>query len=90
MTGRSFTIDLTEDQARIVAEIAGAHGMKPDAVLIEAIGHGLAMIVAGVNDDDLIEPWDRPEPNPKRKRRGKVPLPTGGKGDSDMGDDIPF
>jgi hypothetical protein len=90
MTGSSFTVDLTEDQARIVAEIAEAHGMTPDAVLIEAIGHGLAMIVSGVNDDDLIEPWDRPEPNPKRKRRGRVPPPTEGKGDSDMGDDIPF
>ncbi|TLU70551.1 hypothetical protein [Lichenicoccus roseus] len=91
MAAQSFTVELTEDQARIVPEIAEAHGIKPDAVLIEAIGHGLAMIVAGVNEDELVEPWDRPEPNPpKRKQRGKMPSLTGGKGDSDMGGDIPF
>ena len=91
MAARSFTVELTEDQARIVTEIAEDYGIKPDAVLIEAIGHGLAMIVAGVNEDELVEPWDRPEPSPsKRKQRGKTPPLTGGKGDSDMGDDIPF
>lgn len=62
MPARSFTVELTKDQARIVAEIAEADGMQPNALLIEAIGHGLPMIVAGVNDDDLVEPCDRPEP----------------------------
>jgi hypothetical protein len=90
MPANSLTVELTEDQAHIVAEIAEAHGMKPDAVLIEAIGHGLAMIVAGINDSDLAEPGDGPQPPAKRKHKGKMPTITGGKGDSDMGDDIPF
>ncbi len=27
MVARSFTVELTEDQARIVAKVAGAHGL---------------------------------------------------------------
>ena len=52
MTGRSFTIELTDEQAHIVADMAEGQGLSAEAVLIEAIGHGLAMILSGV---DLVE-----------------------------------
>ena len=53
-----FTIDLTDDQAGIVADMAEGYGVSAEAVLIEAIGHGLAMIQAGVDlvDDIPTEP----------------------------------
>ncbi len=70
----------------------GNHQYKENrAVLIEAVGHDLAMIVAGVNDSDLQEPWDRPEadqPQPlspdNSQRFEHRPGP------SDMGNDLLF
>lgn len=49
---RSVSLYLTRDQARLVADMAARHGMTPDTILIEAIGHGLAMIAMGV---DLVD-----------------------------------
>lgn len=82
MTGPTFTVELTDEQARILSEIAQAHGMDPAAVLVEAVGHGLAMIAAGVDDSDLIEPWDRPAAN------NPPPMPP--HRPEDEGDDLPF
>ena len=60
MTGRTVTIELTDEQARIVDELAEGQATTPDRLLLDAIAHGLAMIAAGVDESDLVEPWDRP------------------------------
>lgn len=84
MAERTFTVELDEEQARILSEIAQAHGTTPQAALIEAIGHGLAMIVAGVNESDLAEPWDHPD-----AKKGKdYPVPLSGP--EIEGDELPF
>jgi septal ring-binding cell division protein DamX len=49
MTGRSYIIELDDDQAQIVNEMAEQEGVTVQALLIDAIGHGLAMIRAGVD-----------------------------------------
>ena len=94
MAQRSFTVELTDEQARILSEIAQAHGMTPDAVLIEAVEHGLSTIVAGVTDSDLIEPRDRPEVQQSRpvkaSRARRTPTPPCQPKAEAMDDDIPF
>ena len=82
MAAQTFTVELDEDQARIVAETAAAYDLKPEAVLIDAIGHGLAMIVAGVDDSDLSSHGTGPERStasrskpPGRDGSGSVPRP---------------
>ena len=60
MAGRTVTIELTEDQAALLDEIAAGRETTPDKLLLDAIAHGLAMIAAGVDESDLVEPWDRP------------------------------
>jgi hypothetical protein len=84
----SFTIELTEDQAAIVADMAAGHGLTMQAVIIEAIGHGIAMMVAGVDPVGDAPEELRPvmeEPEPARKTRRKTPSSA-----INLDDDIPF
>jgi len=90
MPGRSVTVELTEEQAALLDEIAAGQQIAPEKLLLEAVAHGLAMIVAGVDETDL----EDPEPPggvfhsvfpPKPASRPRQPT---GRGDLD--DDIPF
>ena len=91
MTGRTFTIELTDDQAQLLDEIAADQGTTPEALLPAAIAHGLAMIAAGVDETDLREPWDRPGADQYHRPLTADFTPEERRpGDSDMGDDIPF
>ena len=92
MPGRSFTIDLTDDQAAILDQLAADRDADPSALLLEAIAHGLAMIAAGVDESDLQEPWDRPGVDQDHRPITAADFAPHEHrpGDSDMGDDIPF
>lgn len=64
---RAHTLELTEDQAQTAAEMAAAHGVTIEVLLVEAIGHGLAMLQAGVNNyDDYDLNDDMPNYLPRR------------------------
>lgn len=92
MTGRTLTVQLTDEQAVLLDELARERQATPDALLLEAVAHGLAMIAAGVDESDLQEPWDRPGADRDCKpitAADFTPLERR-RGDSDMGDDIPF
>ena len=92
MAGRSITVQLTDDQATILDQLAADREADPAALLLDAIAHGLAMIAAGVDDTDLREPWDRPGTDQDHRpitAADFAPMECR-PGDSDMGDDIPF
>jgi hypothetical protein len=99
MPGRTFTVELTDDQAAILDEIAAAQRTTPDAVLIDAVGHGLAMITAGVDDDELHQATRDPPPEafapvlpepPRKRRQRKQASWNGPPGNNGQDDDIPF
>lgn len=102
MAGRTVSIELTDDQAALLDEIAAGQRATPDRVLLDAIAHGLAMIAAGIDEDELHnatrDPPDSafqkvlPDP-PKTRRRRKLPDELGTwerRGTGDLDDDIPF
>lgn len=86
----------------LLDEIAAGEGVAPDRLLLDAIAHGLAMIAAGIDEDELHNatrdpPADReftpPLPDPPRKRRRRNPRDEPGtweRGTGDRDDDIPF
>lgn len=88
MTGRTVTIELTGDQAALLDEIAAGREVDPHALLLEAVAHGLAMIVAGVDESDLDHPEDRQTYHPLSSGdfARPAPQPHGG----DLEDEIPF
>ncbi|MCG7354129.1 hypothetical protein ACX4M5_01975 [Roseomonas mucosa] len=82
-----LTVTLTAEQTKIVNQLAKARSLPPPVILLQAIAHGLAMIVAGVDYSDLEDP-DPPDsmfepvfPDPPRQKRRR-------KAATD--DDIPF
>ena len=88
MPARVVTVELSDDQAALLDEIAAGEGIAPDRLLLDAIAHGLAMIAAGIDEDELHNATrDPPEgafiaplPDPPRTRRRRKP----------RDDDIPF
>ncbi len=87
MTGRTVAIELTDDQAALLDQIAAGREVDPHALLLEAVAHGLAMIVAGVDENDLQHPADRQTYRPLSSDdfTRPAPQPRG-----DMEDEIPF
>lgn len=100
MAGRTVSIELTDDQAALLDEITAGERIAPDRLLLDAIAHGLAMIAAGIDEDELHNATrDPPEsafapalPDPPRKRRRRKPpdKPEAWEGVGDLDDDIPF
>ena len=101
MAGRTVSIELTDDQATLLDEIAAGQRATSDRVLLDAIAHGLAMIAAGIDEDELHNATrDPPDsafqkvlPDPPRKRRTRNPLDKPGtweRGTGHQDDDIPF
>jgi predicted transcriptional regulator len=91
MTGRTLTVQLTDEQAALLDELAADREATSDALLLEAVAHGLAMIAAGVDESDLQEPWDRPGADQGRPLTAADFAPMERRpGNSDMGDDLPF
>lgn len=99
MPGRAVTVELTDDQAALLDEIAARQGADPAALLLEAVAHGLAMIVAGIEDDDLHDatrdppPGTFPEPFPPLPKKRRRRSPRGeweSAGSNPADDDIPF
>ena len=83
MTGRTITVQLTDDQAGLLDQLAADRESTPDALLLDAIAHGLAMIAAGVDETDLREPWDHPNAHDPNRH---LPDPA----DPGPGYDLPF
>jgi hypothetical protein len=79
------------EQATLRDEIAAGESTTPEKLLPELIAHGLAMIAAGINQDDLHAPYPSDAvfrsvlPAKPSKRRPRKPAGTG-----ELDDDIPF
>lgn len=77
MPGRTVSIELTDDQAALLDDIATGQRTTTEKLLLEAVAHGLAMIVAGIDNDELhnatrdppVEAFTALLPDPPRKRR---------------------
>ena len=83
MAGHSFTVELTDDQAAILNQLAAERAVDPAALLLDAIAHGLAMIATGVDKSDLPEPGDKPGAHDPNRH---LPDPA----DLGLGDNLPI
>lgn len=83
---RRVTVELTDDQAEILDALAVGAGIDPDALLVQALGKGLTVMIADVehfgpgdetHDQNGPEPLAPYRPRPASKQ-------------TDLDDGLPF
>lgn len=76
-----FTIDLTDEQTEILDALAAGSGLDPAALLVQAVGKGLSVMIADVEYFGPGDEWEAAPPAPVQQMRSTTP---------DLDDGLPF